>query len=133
MVLGYKGRQENVTNVNNGLDAINEIQKAFEEKDPARFSLILIECKMSLIDGYETIKRIRRLYEGIGLPKNCWPKLVATTCLTEPVYQKRAYTCGFETVLTKPLSIHEFGSLCQDLSLIDSIPSVVNNLHNDGY
>lgn len=62
MVLGFEGRQENVTNVNNGKEAIKEIQRAFEEKDPTRFSLIMVECKMSLIDGYETIKRIRGLY-----------------------------------------------------------------------
>lgn len=83
LILGYQGRKENVTCVNSGFDALKQIQLAFEDMDPARFSLILIECKMSLMDGYETIKRIKWLYEGIGLPKTCWPKLVATTCMTE--------------------------------------------------
>ena len=96
--------------------------------DPARYSLILIECKMSLMDGYETIKRIKRLYEGIGLPKTCWPKLVATTCMTEQIHLNKAYQSGFDEVLTKPLSIHEFGSLCKNLNMIESIPSVVDQL-----
>ena len=105
IVLGYKNHKNNLITEINGSGALKQIQQAFEEKDPARFTLILIECKMSLMDGYETIKKIRRLYEGIGLPKPCWPKFVATTCMTEPVHQKKALASGFDDVLTKPLSI----------------------------
>ena len=76
--------------VNNGFEALKQIQKAFEEKDPTRFNLILIECKMSLLDGFETLKRIKHLFLGIGLPKKYWPKFVATTCMTESVYLQKA-------------------------------------------
>lgn len=128
LVLGYKGLRENVINVNNGFHALKQIQKAFEERDPARFTLILIECKMSLIDGYETIKRIKHLFLGIGLPQRCWPKFVATTCMTELKYQEKAKKSGFDQIMTKPLSINKFGELCKDLKLIESIPDIVEKL-----
>ena len=68
----------------NGPDAIKYLEKAFDEKDTTRYSLILIECSMPMMDGLETKKRLMRLYEGIGMPEHCRPKIVATTCMTDP-------------------------------------------------
>ena len=68
MVLGFENQNENLRYAYSGFEALKTLEKAFDENDARRYSLILIECKMPIMDGYETIKRIQWLYDGIGLP-----------------------------------------------------------------
>ena len=70
MILGFKNLSNDLHFVNNGQDALDLLEKAFDEKDVTRYSLVLIECKMPIMDGFETIKRMKYMYEGIGLPKS---------------------------------------------------------------
>ena len=70
MILGFKNLSNDLHFVNNGQDALDLLEKAFDEKDVTRYSLVLIECKMPIMDGFETIKRMKHMYEGIGLPKS---------------------------------------------------------------
>lgn len=86
MCMGYKNSKQNLLYAYNGFEALKILEKAIDERDATRFSLILVECKMPLIDGFETIRRIGWLFDGIGLPKKYRPKIVATTCVTEVQY-----------------------------------------------
>ena len=70
MILGFKNLSNDLHFVNNGQGALDLLEKAFDEKDVTRYSLVLIECKMPIMDGFETIKRMKYMYEGIGLPKS---------------------------------------------------------------
>jgi CheY-like chemotaxis protein len=43
----------------NGEQSMQHIQTAIEEDDPNRYSLILTDCSMPFMDGYESSKMIR--------------------------------------------------------------------------
>jgi CheY-like chemotaxis protein len=69
MILGFTNIKANVDFVNNGPAALHLLEKAIDEEDATRYGLVLIESKMPLMDGFETIKKLKHQYEGIGLPK----------------------------------------------------------------
>lgn len=112
--------------MNNGQRALELLEAAFDEEDPMRYCLILIECKMPIMDGFETTKRLKQLYDGIGLPKSKQPLIVATTCMSSLEQKERVKSSNFDKVLAKPISIEKFSSLLLQLQLIDSIPSLVS-------
>ena len=55
MILGFDNAEDNVDFVNNGNRALELLQNAFDEKEPARYTLVLIECRLPIMDGFETI------------------------------------------------------------------------------
>ena len=73
---------------------------------------------MPIMDGFETITQMKHLYEGIGLPKSKWPKIVATTCMSSMEQKERERTTDFDLVLPKPVSIKKFSALLLELELI---------------
>ena len=96
MILGFQNIRNQVDFVNNGQGALDLIEKAFDEKDVTRYCLVLTECKMPIMDGFETIKRMKHLYEGIGLPSSKQPMVVATTCMSEEDHRNRDCTNNFD-------------------------------------
>ena len=105
MILGFTNIKANVDFVNNGSAALSLLEKAIDEKDVTRYNLVLIESKMPLMDGFETIKRMKHLYEGVGLPKSLQQMIVATTCMSEQEHRNRANSSNFDQVLPKPICI----------------------------
>ena len=70
MVLGmqdYKNRSEACYN---GEQAVDKIQKALDDHEPYRYTLILMDCNMPFLDGYEATKQIRRLWKNIGIKRD---------------------------------------------------------------
>lgn len=55
MILGYPFG-DNKAFAYNGEQAVEVIRKSIEEGDPYRFSLILMDCNMPFLDGYEATK-----------------------------------------------------------------------------
>ena len=56
MVLGFENRQQRCEFAYNGEEAVKLVQKAIKENDPQRYSLILMDCNMPFLDGYEATR-----------------------------------------------------------------------------
>ena len=54
LILGIHNRREMADLAYNGKQAVELVQKAIDEKDPHRYRLILMDCNMPFMDGYET-------------------------------------------------------------------------------
>ena len=40
----------------NGQEAIDAVQNAIDQNDPLKYALILMDCSMPVVDGYESTK-----------------------------------------------------------------------------
>ena len=96
MILGFKDHNENTVYVQDGYDAWEQIQQSIDERQPLRFSLIIVECKMPIIDGYQTIKRIRQMFSAIGIQRSEQPHVAAVTCMIEKEFIAKAYKNGID-------------------------------------
>ena len=105
MILDVEYREQLTEFAYNGEQALNRIKKCFDEGKPEEFSLILMDCNMPFMDGYEATKQIRRLYEEAGITKNNQPRIVAVTGHVENEYVQKAISCGMDKVFSKPLPI----------------------------
>ena len=81
--------QAKVTCVNNGLEALKILGKD-------DFDILLIDLYMPVLNGFETIEKIRKTAKGINLP------IVALTASIEPAIIKKALASGADACLGKP-------------------------------
>ena len=65
------------------------------------YTLILMDCNMPKMDGYETTELIRKYIHSQGLKQ---PVISAVTGHTEPMYIQMAINSGMNQVLSKPVS-----------------------------
>ena len=62
-VLGMPHDLGNVDVCYNGEQAVDLIRKAIQENDINRYSLIMTDCSMPFMDGYQASKKIRNLLQ----------------------------------------------------------------------
>ena len=98
------------------------IECAVKEGDPLRFKLILMDCNMPFMDGYKATKKIRNIYEGLGIERAHQPYIVALTGHTEKEYVQKALNSGMDKVYSKPLNCRDFARLLLQRNAIASIP-----------
>ena len=81
----------------NGIQALQKISEARE--CGCQYQLILLDCNMPIMDGYDTCKELRKLVEQqkIG-PLH----IIAVTADVTPLNIRRCKEVGFENVLAKP-------------------------------
>ena len=90
MILGVQNRQEICEFAYNGEQAFEKIQSSVYNNDPFKYSLILMDCNMPVMDGYDCTKKIRKLYNQMDITKDSQPKIVAVTGHIENEYIDRA-------------------------------------------
>lgn len=96
VVQGFlKKRGYNVRLVTNGLAAVNEYQR-----DPTATQLILMDCEMPEMDGFEATRQIRRLER-----QQKWPAvpIVALTAHILDEHRQHGSEAGMNDFLGKPL------------------------------
>ena len=60
-VLGVHDIEKRVDCCYNGEQLVEHVQRAVDEGDPYRYSLILTDCSMPFMDGYEAVRRVRKI------------------------------------------------------------------------
>ena len=77
----------------NGKLAVDKIKNNIRsnEGNSCDYSLILMDCNMPILDGYESSKQIRNYIHASGLVQ---PVIIAITGHTEDSYIEKAYRSG---------------------------------------
>jgi DNA-binding response OmpR family regulator len=84
--------------------------QAIEESATFLPDMALIDIAMPGLDGYETVSRLRK-QRG-----SAYIIMVAVTGWAGDEYKRKAYDCGFDLYIVKPMSI---GTLKELLALLD--------------
>ena len=109
MILGFHQREQLTKFAYNGEQAVQIIKKCINKGNYYEYSLILMDCNMPFMDGYEATSRIRKMFQSVNIPRDEQPKIVAITGHVENEYIQRAINSGMDKVYPKPLPIREFG------------------------
>jgi signal transduction histidine kinase/CheY-like chemotaxis protein len=83
----------------NGLEAIEALLRL-------PYDLVLMDCQMPDMDGYEATRRIRELERTGGLPKRT--PIIALTANAMPGDRERCTQAGMDDCVTKPVSVEQF-------------------------
>jgi CheY-like chemotaxis protein len=86
----------------NGQQALNKVIDSVNlwNNKKCGFDLILMDCNMPFMDGYEATREIRQYLYTLNIRQ---PIIVAVTGHTEPEYVKTAIESGMNMVLSKPV------------------------------
>lgn len=85
--------------LDDGSDAVKKIEEG------VRPALILIDCQMPIMDGYEATRRIRALEAASGRPRT---PIIAVTAESLPENVERCRDAGMDDYLAKPLRASSF-------------------------
>ena len=91
--LGKRGYQVRV--VTNGLNAVEEFRSA-----PQRYQLILMDCEMPEMDGFEATRQIRQFEQQQGLPP---VPVIALTAHIFDEHREEGQRAGMNEFLGKPV------------------------------
>ena len=81
-------------------------------KHNIRYNLILMDCSMPIVDGYEATEQIRKFLRNHNLQQ---PQIVACTGHVEPEFIKKAWCYEMDEVISKPASVQQLFSLMQEI------------------
>jgi CheY-like chemotaxis protein len=89
----------------NGVDAVER----FARPD-SHFDLILMDCEMPVLDGYEAARQIRQL--EITRHQTAVP-IIALTAHAMREHQQKSLDAGMNGHLSKPIEINQLGEVLQ--------------------
>lgn len=92
----------------NGLEALEQI----EEKIP---DLVLMDIQMPLIDGFETVSKLRKDPRFAKLP------VIALTAYAMSGDEEKALMAGFDGYLSKPMDVKQLLQYLQTFSASDRV------------
>ena len=67
MILGVKKRSEIAEFAFNGEEALRKIQEAVYNNNPYKYSIIMMDCNMPFMDGYDATQKIRKLFSSMDI------------------------------------------------------------------
>jgi len=101
-----------IKSVFGGSEAIEAVQESSSRGE--NIKLILMDCQMPLMDGYETTRRLQNLMQKNGIPKI---PIVAWTANNSKEDIQRCYDSGMIGFLSKPTSQEALINTLSDLGL----------------
>jgi len=96
-------------------DAVGDGQSAIERLERQDYDIILMDCQMPILDGYETTAKIRDR-AGSQPP----PAIVALTASAMPSDRQRCLKAGMDDYLSKPIDLNALGSVIRRWSPVKS-------------
>ncbi len=72
------------------------------------YDIIILDLEMPVMNGFETITRIRSGSYGATLAKI---PVIAMTAYTEEKIKERCFTLGFNDFITKPINVFDIDQL----------------------
>jgi PAS domain S-box-containing protein len=94
--LGYKADV-----VSNGIEALDALKKA-------DYNIVLMDCQMPVLDGYEATKEIRKPVSGV---KNIKVPIIALTANAMTGDREKCLAAGMDDYLTKPFKSKEMSEM----------------------
>lgn len=99
-----------VTTLDNGAEAVSVLSRQ-------DFALVLMDCHMPGMDGYEATRHVRAATgERRGVP------IVALTADAGEVSVRRARDAGMNTLIAKPIGVHDLAEVLASFAGFDSGP-----------
>jgi signal transduction histidine kinase/CheY-like chemotaxis protein len=100
--------------VENGAQALAAV-----EHDQTRYDVILMDCEMPEMDGFEATRRIRQFERDQSLDAT---PIVALTAHALPEHREAVFTCGMNDYLGKPITLDKVYATFEHLNLLQSPP-----------
>ena len=99
--MGYRGIKDLIDKAYNGEEAIQMVKRAHQsmELPKQHYGLILMDCSMPILDGYEASIKIRHYLQNYNMPQ---PVIVACTGHTEDTFIQKAWRHQMDEVVGKP-------------------------------
>jgi CheY-like chemotaxis protein len=111
-----KRKYTDVTNAEDGLEAVNGYTSLLNKVPPEPPDIILMDISMPVMNGFEATRRIRDIEREshkqlppMQTPPTCL--IIALTGLASGRDQSEAFTSGFDLYITKPVSFAEISRL----------------------
>jgi len=79
---------------------VNDGEEVLAALERERYDLVLMDCQMPKIDGFEATRRIRRREAELGLPRQL---IIAVTAGAAEEDRRACLECGMDDFLTKPV------------------------------
>lgn len=89
----------------NGKEVVDLVASSIEEGDPHRYGLIITDCSMPILDGYEECEQIRALLADLSPSARPQLQIIAVTGHVEKEFLKKAELAGMNCVYSKPLQL----------------------------
>ncbi len=90
-------------------DIVENGQQAVEQIQQKKYDVILMDCQMPVLDGYEATKQIRAMPEYALLP------IIALTADVDTRSKERAIAVGFNKHLSKPIDMEALKECLREL------------------
>jgi len=102
------------TLVENGIEALAEV-----EQNPDAYDVILMDCEMPEMDGFEATRRIRQFEREHNLDAT---PIVALTAHVLPEHREAVFTSGMDDYLGKPITLDQLYATFKRLALLPAPP-----------